>query len=365
MLVSFADQVAADGPSDEWLRQVRFSPDGHYILAQDRKTITVLAVEPLRIVVQLEAEAATLAKFTPDSRQILYISPADPADVFALKPRLAPHPQVQGLEISTGVTFTRDLGSVHCRSADVSPDGSVAVCVDDFGTLSLIRPGSGEVLFQKQGFIDYFRYEDEYGRQNVGDLSKARVRFSPDGHNVLIVPAGGTGKAIAWNSKNNSLIRLKQRLRALRSTYGAVALFAFLDSGHILLDTNHPHNNRRSDVRAAVVGFPDGEVTSTVRVPPGEKHSASDSRFVIVRPFGVGNEDGKFIVPAAAVELDTGRVIISRRPALDVYGEYYATEGEPGEVALWQTGGILKAKIMVSPKAEPRCGRMASTRGRV
>ena len=48
------------------LRQLRFSPNGRYVLAQDDLQVTILAVEPFAILFRIPAEDATEAQFTPD-----------------------------------------------------------------------------------------------------------------------------------------------------------------------------------------------------------------------------------------------------------------------------------------------------------
>ncbi len=57
-----------------WLRQLRFSPDGQHVLAQDDGEITVLTVRPFQILFRMPAENATLAQFTPDSTEVVFVS---------------------------------------------------------------------------------------------------------------------------------------------------------------------------------------------------------------------------------------------------------------------------------------------------
>ena len=58
------ETVAGSEPS-QTVRQLQFSPDGRYLLAQDDSGIIVLTIEPLRILFRIPAANATLGHFTP------------------------------------------------------------------------------------------------------------------------------------------------------------------------------------------------------------------------------------------------------------------------------------------------------------
>jgi len=75
-LLSLSVLRAAGGvpaPGDS-IRQLRFSPDGRYILAQDSSEITILTVNPLAVLVRIPAENASNAHFTPDSNEVVFAS---------------------------------------------------------------------------------------------------------------------------------------------------------------------------------------------------------------------------------------------------------------------------------------------------
>src|SRR5580658_7212855 len=62
------------------LRQLRFSPDGRYVLAQDNSEIAVLTVSPLAVRFRIPAELAGDAQFTPDSREVIFVGSLSRAD---------------------------------------------------------------------------------------------------------------------------------------------------------------------------------------------------------------------------------------------------------------------------------------------
>src|SRR5579872_3698176 len=62
-------------------RQLLFSPNGKYILAQHASGIAVLTVHPLSVLFSQSAENVSNAGFTPDSRRVWFVS--RPAHVIA------------------------------------------------------------------------------------------------------------------------------------------------------------------------------------------------------------------------------------------------------------------------------------------
>src|ERR1700731_4747385 len=55
-------------------RQLHFSPDGRYILAQHASGVAVLTLEPFGVLFQRSAENVSISGFTPDSQQIWLVS---------------------------------------------------------------------------------------------------------------------------------------------------------------------------------------------------------------------------------------------------------------------------------------------------
>lgn len=56
------------------LRQLRFSPDGQYVLAQTDSLVAVLMVEPFSLLFTAPAEIASRAEFSPDSREVVFLN---------------------------------------------------------------------------------------------------------------------------------------------------------------------------------------------------------------------------------------------------------------------------------------------------
>ena len=64
--------VKLDPPMSPALENVRLSPDGNYLLAQDETKIHVLSRAPLKMLFSIDALGAKMAQFTPDSSDVVF-----------------------------------------------------------------------------------------------------------------------------------------------------------------------------------------------------------------------------------------------------------------------------------------------------
>ena len=119
------------------INQLRFSPDGKFILAQDDSGINVLSREPLAPLFRIDATDAKPAQFTPDSRQIVF--------------------STSNLRVEFWDVAEKKLKNAHelvirkkCLQTSLSPEGKVLACLDsDFG-LNLFEVATGTVVFEKK-----------------------------------------------------------------------------------------------------------------------------------------------------------------------------------------------------------------------
>ncbi len=295
------------------IRQLHFSPDGRYVLAQDDWGLTVLTVQPFSVLFRIPAANITYSGFTPDSRQVLCLTfrewaPAAPV-VFAgptahlERWSVADRSRVESVEIPW----------TACGSWGLSPDGRFLACLDSTGTLSVVDVVSSATIFRKKNFSDYVDVISSGVSHRMGDLGDARIEFSPDGRVVLALPEGAWGSAMAWDLRQREpvslTLRLKVRLPA-GSPFAMVAPDQLLISGGSL---------RPRTVTAKLVAFPSGKVLSKPKLPPGPIYRAADPNFVIVHPFAAASfMDLNSNSPkrSAAVEFRTGQVIVCDSPAL-------------------------------------------------
>jgi hypothetical protein len=344
-----AGGVSAPGDS---LRQLRFSPDGRYILAQDSSEITVLTVQPLAVLFRIPAENASDAHFTPDSNQVVFVSSLFRRDSRPIGDphralRVRANPRVERWTVANGTRGdSPELRGPACGTLELSPDGRTLACDDLEGTLRVVDVASGETLFEKKGFVTLVElyHADTDGiaistGQFVGDLGQARMDFSPDGHFLVARPFGGHGQAVAWDLHDRHIVNLNGRLRANWQNY-----CVFIAPHRMLISPFGVHP-KHGVTTADLVEFPSTKILAKFKVPDNRLFRATDPDFVLVSPFGRGAWRNPNAKRSAAAELGTGQVIISDTPVLDVLGRDYVAEPSPGSVGLYERDRGLQATV--------------------
>lgn len=167
---------AADNDSGSGFKQLRFSPDGRRVLAQDDGSITVLSVDPFSILFRIPAPRADSARFTPDSEKIVFLSTHE------------------GLHVERWSVSNRKLDAsiqlplLVCGTLQLSPDGAVLACVDSdykyYDDFRLIDVHSGKTVFYKKRlamlFANYGLGPGDLPTSYWGALGYADIDFSPD-----------------------------------------------------------------------------------------------------------------------------------------------------------------------------------------
>jgi hypothetical protein len=366
-----APQAAPQGPAapSGWLRQLRFSPDGRYVLAQDDVEVTVLGVRPFEILFRLPAKDATLAQFTPDSAQLVFVSSVPPVDLKQVTVSGAPAHVERWQIVDRARNALVEVRLPACGTVALSPDGSVVACDDLEGTLWLVRAATGETVLEKKKFskrtylgtpeLPCYAVPELHGGSKArggpelspncysGDPGLMMISFSPDSRFVIAEPES-EGPAIAWNVNQRTTVPLVGALGKLRKLsqrgYSLALPFTFVAPGLVLTP-------------AELISFPSGAVVSKVTLPPSPVFlPATDSNFVLVRRseapvLGAGGVRFSKSSWTAAVEFRSGdEKITSDQSALDVLGRYYVAEPNPGEVGLYERGKGIQATVSLYKK---------------
>lgn len=347
-----------------------------------------MTLRPFEILFRLPAVDATAGQFTPDSKQAVFLS-----SVTRVNPQkvalsgVGAHIEQWRIADHIRTTFA-EVPLKNCDTIALSPDARLAGCDDFQGTLRLIGLPSGEVLFERKRFAsrDYLGtlrnpcYEvpglpRATGAQDhvtlsptcyAGDPGLAIFGFSPDSLFVIAEPVY-EGSSIAWDVNHRKEMRLRGALSSLRKSsqreFSYALPFTFLAPGLVLLCKEQAGRNN-PPTAGELVSFPSGVVLSKLDLPPQNSHElrlspAADPNFVLARLSRIGAHSSAlnvFYEPpssswAAAVQFRIGNEILtSHGIALDVLGEYYVAEPNPGEVGLYERGKGLQATVRLHQK---------------
>jgi hypothetical protein len=329
-------------PQNGRFRQLRFSRDGRYILAQDDSGIALLSVHPYSVLFHHFAENVSTAGFTPDSQQVWFVCTPEhvvsPQLVFA-----GSDSYVERWSIAEGMWLeSMKIPLRACESWNLSPDSRVLACVDTGGTLRLIDVDTGKTIFEKKKFGRTWIFQNDamVTVAIADDLGSAMIVFSPDGRFVVAAPLDAYGSTVAWNLRERAHVKLTGGLRKLERGY----FFVFVAPDEVMIS---PYRLGPEILNATLVNFPSGKVLLKLKLPPGHLLTAADPAFVLTRPFGHLARDSDPVQRIAAVEYRTGQVIISDAQALDVFGNHYVTELKDGTVGLYERGKGVQATVTI------------------
>lgn len=392
LAVSAGLATAGDFSSFGVLRQLQFSPDGKYLLAQDDSEITVLTVDPLEVLFRVQADKEVLSHFTPDSRELVLVRSMTRM-VQGVHPAQG-NPRVERWRISDRARVaSTPIPSLKCGTASLSPDGRTLACDDFKGTLHVIDVASGEETLTKEKFARPRELIDDIGVSVYpARLWTADFEFSPDGRFLIGLPED-EGVAVLWDAGGRHVVKSQGELKLLSKAMFRADFFAFVAPDSLAIVRARWLSWRKGwKCSVETVAFPSGDVVSTREIPrcpgglsfeagpianPREDRvtgraqrpfrRATDPNFLIIdyvkvidRGTSVVNTDrstpsisfrGRIArIDTCAVEAKTGRIIQSGSLALDVFGNRYVTEVSPGEVGLWEIGKGLLTSIVVSKK---------------
>jgi len=300
------------------LTHVRFSPNKHYILAQDDAGIFVLQTEPLKFLFQIDAPGAKEAKFSPDSETISFATESLRVETWDI--------EKQQRRFVAEVANRGD-----CVGLDFSPDGKYLACVNlghsrysgvvpvDFTVFDV---ATNSVFFEKKGFytisglellqiVRTILLEDEIPQLFT-------IHFSPSGKYVI---AAREGTAIALDIATKAPVNLSSGVRNILSNS-----FTFVGDDRILgMNYNKPEDS-------ALVRFPSGELVSKISIGRQAMESATRGNFVMMRPIN------KY--PVGIMDLEKKSLVMGyKRTAFDIYDDLFVTDTPASEVQLARLEG--------------------------
>lgn len=305
------------------IHNLRFSPDGASLLAEDEAGINVLSREPFAVRFRINTEFDTyFANFSPDSKEIVFYS--DNLRVERWSVSEARQIDVKELVVLKGCLQTR-----------LSPDGKLLACLDSDFTLNLLNVGTGETVWRKKEFYapDYWQYVRIYTEiQLRGDdntdlgLGLLHMRFSPDGryfaagyHGPLYLGRtirGDVGEVL--DTTTMAKVSIPDSVK-----HFIAGGFAFIGNDRIA-GINH-ENVKKS----AIVKFPSGEVLTEIELWRQNMTAATRGDYLLIRP--VKN------YALGVMDIKTKTISkVNERAALDIYEPYFVAEMRNGQVGLYR-----------------------------
>jgi WD40 repeat protein len=309
VLPGLLDRKILDPPLRSDVTNLKFSPDGKYVLAQDDASIFVLSRDPLRLLFRADAPDSRPAQFTPDSQSVVF--------------------STRGLRVEEWNVAEAERSSIHemavqggCLQTLLSPDGKTLACVSQALDLTLYDVAQGSAIFTKKNYFEpgpeynfAFFWELLMAIGQRSDFQWVRVGFSPDAKTFI---AASLSASIAVDVAAGKQIPLHGALSDM-----VKGGFAFLDSDRVVAVN-------RNDIRnSAILKFPSGDVVERLPLGGDTLSGATRGDYVIVGPL----KD----FPVGVLDLSTNKFVFGMKDAyaLDAYGSIVLTQARNGEITLF------------------------------
>jgi hypothetical protein len=310
-------------------RQLRFAPDGSYLLVQFESGIFILNRHPLEIRTWINAPDILAARFSPDSKTLI---------VATKNLTLARWNLTDNLKVDERILKTRD----GCLASELSLHGELAACLDPSLALELYSTDTGERVFAGHAFSDQeklaagivpigflprnertayaepFGYRVFYTLKDLADRERfgARFLFSRDAGFLLML-----------NRLHRSTVCVDVHARQKIGCPAIIkdrwnATICFVAQNHIaVLDPDDPEKSQIAD-------FPGGRLVTKLHLAARAAMPTTQSKYLIIRRNGKPDEVRLF-------DLDAGTALEAQEDApMDITGETLAVYSRQGELRL-------------------------------
>jgi hypothetical protein len=307
-------------PLRSTLSQLRFSPDGRWVLAQDDSSVFVFERAGLAFSFRFDAPDAYPAGFSPDSTAVVFYDTNYRVERWSLA--------------SKRREWVHDLVmNAPCRQSEMSPDAAFMACITGDLGLRILDVATGALVFEKEFFYRPTVFDDyQYWLMALSSTNPQffRLHFTPDAK-VLVAARGGY--SIAVDLQKRQAFSLPG---SIRSRIGAS--FAFLGPDRLVgVHMDNP------DEESAIVTFPQGEVVAKLKLGrhPLRAPTRSDT-YVFV--------DGIAPLAVAFFNLKDNKLSGgSRAVAFDMYDDLYVNELRSGQIVLQKVGDQKPMQVATVP----------------
>lgn len=309
VLSGLLDKKVLDPPLRGDVTNLKFSPDGKYILAQDDSSIFVLSRDPLRLLFRADAPDSRPAQFTPDSQSVVF--------------------NTRGMRVERWDVAAGERAGVHelalpggCLQTLLSPDGDTLACINQSFDLILYDVAQGSAVFTKKtcflpgpeyNFAFFFQLLMSIGQEH--EFEWVWMRFSPDAKTFL---AANVVASIAVDVDAHKQISLHGGLSDM------------VKGGFTFLGPDRVAAFDRSNLKnSAILKFPSGEVFKRLQLGGDSLSAATHGDSLIVGPL----KD----CPLGVLDISMNKIIFSSKDdyAVDAYDQMFLVQARNGEIALF------------------------------
>lgn len=298
------------------LTNLRFSPNGQFILAQDNSAITVLRRDPLSVVFRFDVEDAFPASFTSDSKYLVVYN----SNLRVQKWNVEEHTLVSTSEIAIRDGYWQ---------TKISPDGRFMACYRYNGDLEIYDVATNDVVFKEREFylptsFELFIWQLSMDYLDLSEYPALSLEFSPDGRYFLAgrrySRGGGTFDRQATIGVD--LTTLKKFSIGENIKKVLVSSMDFMGPDKVIGQYSDDYK------KSGIFAFPSGERLAQFELAGNSFTANYAGDYVVVRP-----------VSGAAVglyDLNQKKFLLGNaKPALDGYGKVFVAERRDGEIGLF------------------------------
>lgn len=334
--------VKLDPPLRPGLWNVRFSPDGRYVLAQDEGSITVVDKEAVKALFRIDAPETHAAQFSPDSREVLF-------DDTKLR--------IEHWDVATGKrSSVKELVVFDgCGQTLLSKDGRTLVCSTvnlqeglPRVRLRMIDVESGNTFFEKPSFFELNANDSaftvlQFAVEALEGEGLATMMMSPDGRYLLVAVRTSV---LAYDLERRQPVALGGKLKDLTQTR-----MSFVGPDQLFVVSGPKRNDL---YHANVLSFPSGALMKEAQIGEQDVRSVTKGRFLTAQPlknYGVG-----------ILDPSQGKIIAAFKiPIVDIWDDVVAGEGIDGNLFIGQLSAKSSKEVVLplGPLPSPRAAQFS------
>jgi len=335
--------VTLDPPLRPSLWRIRFSPNGHNVLAQDEGSVTVVDKDAGKVLFRIDAPDALQAQFTPDSQSVVFHDKTL---------------RVERWSVATGTrTNVKELVVFDgCVQTLLSQDGRTLMCVNlsehdqsfrvglrmidvESGTPWFDRPN----LYQPNGLSEWSAVWSLAMKPANGD-EVVNEAMSPDGRYLV---TSVSDHILAFDLEKRELIPLNGKLKGLTQTR-----MSFLGPDQLFLFGGRK-NGSMFDAR--ILSFPDGQLIKQTEIGDQQIDSVTKGSFLMTWPL-------KDYAVGILNPIEPKLLAASKFQAIDVWDSQVATEAAGGGLLIRPVVGsdLQRISLLLGPLPAPRAAAFSS-----